>query len=499
MATFRLLSAQTVAHVERRPWRPGHRAPSSPPIEVTFGAPGGFVREPDQGGHVSVLLGRNGEGKSRLLSAIATSFQLLQDYARAGSPRGLPLSHLEYFMDGRHHLITTSLGKPELTLDGLKRPVQEAMLPSRVIGLSMTPFDKFPIGGERQLDLFEPEQPEVYAYLGMRERLGRSSTTAMLTRAIEGMFSRLGLGDRGRVTEVFALLGFEPQLTTVFRLETSRMVNALAEGASPADLLGMSFGRSFLNNRLERMSKEAPQDIEALRLAAGRLLARVERNFIPLLLDVSRPDPDSLNAYRDVQQLRRAGLARLFAVEARRPSGALIDLKEASSGELSMALTFMSLAANLDDGALVLIDEPETNLHPEWQSTYIDLLLGTFKAFHGCHYVLATHSPLILRDAPPNATLASLHNSDLQSGREVSGQPVDYLLVKAFNVASGSNYYIQEELIKALRLAADGQVNGPEFQQTVRGLSEIQSLIKDSPGVIELIDDLRRIAERSVG
>jgi hypothetical protein len=145
----------------------------------------------------------------------------------------------------------------------------------------------------------------------------------------------------------------------------------------------------------------------------------------------------------------------------------------------------------------VLIDEPEINLHPEWQARYIDLLLNTFRSYCDCHYVLATHSPLILRDAPLAATLASLSNTSLQSGEEVAGRPVDFLLVEAFDVASGDNYYVQELLIKALRLAADGETRAPSFQNAVRTLAKIRPLIKDSPGVVELIADLQKIAHKS--
>lgn len=196
--------------------------------------------------------------------------------------------------------------------------------------------------------------------------------------------------------------------------------------------------------------------------------------------------------------LRRLGILRLHAVEVGRLFGGMIDLKEASSGELSIAITFMSLAAGLEDDSLILIDEPETNLHPEWQARYLDLLLSTFVSYQNCHYVIATHSPLILSDAPLNATLASLSSSSLKSGSEVSGRPVDYLLVEAFNVARGDNYYVQEQLVKALRLAADGEARGSEYQDTVRTLTKIRRMIADNPGVVELIIDLEKIAQKSV-
>jgi hypothetical protein len=79
----------------------------------------------------------------------------------------------------------------------------------------------------------------------------------------------------------------------------------------------------------------------------------------------------------------------------------------------------------------------------------------------------------------------------------VSGRPVDYLLVEAFDVATADNYYVQEQLVKALRLAADGETRSLEYQDVVRTLAKIRSIIDDSPGVVDLIGDLERIAKSS--
>lgn len=66
-----------------------------------------------------------------------------------------------------------------------------------------------------------------------------------------------------------------------------------------------------------------------------------------------------------------------------------------SSGQWQLLNGLLNLALNVDDESFVLIDEPENSLHPEWQREYIDLLRLTMNSVHGCHVVIATHSPLI--------------------------------------------------------------------------------------------------------
>jgi predicted ATP-binding protein involved in virulence len=54
------------------------------------------------------------------------------------------------------------------------------------------------------------------------------------------------------------------------------------------------------------------------------------------------------------------------------------------------------IAANITDNSIILIDEPEISLHPEWQQRYINLLMNTFEGFYNCKFIIATHSPLVI-------------------------------------------------------------------------------------------------------
>jgi hypothetical protein len=79
-----------------------------------------------------------------------------------------------------------------------------------------------------------------------------------------------------------------------------------------------------------------------------------------------------------------------------------IESNDLSSGQWQLINGLLNLALNVEDESLVLVDEPENSLHPEWQREYIDLLKQTMSAVKGCHVVLATHSPLIAAGVPPD-------------------------------------------------------------------------------------------------
>jgi hypothetical protein len=66
-----------------------------------------------------------------------------------------------------------------------------------------------------------------------------------------------------------------------------------------------------------------------------------------------------------------------------------------SSGQWNWLYSLVSLCIELDDNALVLIDEPENSLHPNWQRDFVPTLSEILSCCSGCHAVVATHSGFI--------------------------------------------------------------------------------------------------------
>jgi len=87
---------------------------------------------------------------------------------------------------------------------------------------------------------------------------------------------------------------------------------------------------------------------------------------------------------------------KFFPSHVRLPSadeGWSVD--DLSSGQLQMLNNLLNLALCVKDDTLVLIDEPENSLHPEWQRDYVSLLRRSLACAKKCHIVIATHSPLV--------------------------------------------------------------------------------------------------------
>ena len=167
-------------------------------------------------------------------------------------------------------------------------------------------------------------------------------------------------------------------------------------------------------------------------------------------------------SYADIRELVRARFLRLVSVTLNSLEGEKVELLELSSGELHLLSGFLGLAAFLTDGCLVLIDEPENSLHPEWQMRYVEMLEKVVSQYRGCHYVIATHAPLIVSGvADKNSKILRLDQEPIEvSSRAVSDASPDATLLTAFEVVTPGNNFLKQLVLEAMALVEDGKHRG---------------------------------------
>ena len=78
-------------------------------------------------------------------------------------------------------------------------------------------------------------------------------------------------------------------------------------------------------------------------------------------------------------------------------TGATYKVANLSTGLKSFAiLQTLLLNGTIKDGGVIILDEPEIHLHPEWQLIFAELIIMLQKEF-GLHILLNTHSPYFLQ------------------------------------------------------------------------------------------------------
>lgn len=100
-------------------------------------------------------------------------------------------------------------------------------------------------------------------------------------------------------------------------------------------------------------------------------------------------------------------------------------------GDIARRLSMMnpSLENPLHGDGIILIDEVDLHLHPQWQRALISRLANTFP---NCQFVLTTHSPLVISD-PKEVLVYLLNDGDLSEVYDLYGQDANSVLLEVMD------------------------------------------------------------------
>ena len=180
---------------------------------------------------------------------------------------------------------------------------------------------------------------------------------------------------------------------------------------------------------------------------------------------------------------------------------AVIHVSRLSGGERSYIILLADLARRLQVfapesaleqiPAIVLIDEIELNLHPAWQSQIAPALASVFK---GCQFIITTHSPQVISSL--HSKNVRVINQDPSGHTEVDvpkntkGRTSNYLLEGVFHARE--RYPPIDRLVDEFNLAMDRR----DLATAEARLASIESEIEgDPPTLLVLRKRLRKLRD----
>lgn len=215
---------------------------------------------------------------------------------------------------------------------------------------------------------------------------------------------------------------------------------------------------------------------------------------------------------RSEESLRRSGRLRGIQVFLERNDGDIIELLNASSGELSLISSLVFLVSSLGEDPVIVIDEPENSLHPRWQREYIDKILAA-ASYRNATIVIATHAPLVVIGAlgtvPDIVSVFHIQDGfptalDLQEAK-ASAANVEGVLWRAFDVITPASHFVSEEMVGIVTQVERGEITPENARDRV---DEMASNSFDSQqlkffnavrDLIGQVDRQRRRADRNNG
>ena len=150
---------------------------------------------------------------------------------------------------------------------------------------------------------------------------------------------------------------------------------------------------------------------------------------------------------------------------------------------------------------LVLIDEPESALHPSWQREYMGDLSAALVESRDCHIVVATHSPLIVSSMSPTHTDLIILRRDELSGDIVAvpseipaGWQSNDILEDKFDLKSTRSPELVGALDLLLKSVSEGvEKNKSKIKSLLVKVEDFTSGLPEEDPVLSLLISIKKI------
>ena len=428
----------------------------------------------------SVLIGCNGVGKSTLLKEMVDFFVDLHAYInnfkqKMSSANKARLKGVKYHIDGVCCEVIR-IGRTFLTkIDDRFLASKKLRVPT-IVACNFGAFDKFPVqkvNGSSQTRYDVP----YYKYVGAHVNGNMISSSAIAFRLLFALKENMDDRQRQNLSSILDFIGYDHTIT----LNYSIVLRSKKNG-------------SVYDHVLQHVQK----DKEYTKLTSEQRSNKVRElyDFYKNKEFAKQPtcnydidiDQNSLAANEDlnyIYKLKQYDLVQAASVVFYK-KGKQIASEEMSSGEFAMLSMVLSIStASSDSHTLILIDEPELSLHPNWQMTIIDNLDRALKD-QVCHLLIATHSHMLVSDLPMNRSSVHRWEKDDDGnlianriGENTYGWSAEEVLLKVFKTATDRNRYFGERIAKLLEQMGNDTISKEAVADELNELQEISQHLSE--------------------
>lgn len=442
----------------------------------------------------SVFIGTNGVGKSMLMKEIVDFF--LDLHASSANDKDAKLSPvnkgrlkgIKYHIDGVDCEVFR-LGKNYFArVDGYFYPIQELRFPS-IVACHFGAFDKLPVqkvNGSAQTRYDVP----YYKYVGAHVNGSMISSSAIAFRLLFALNERMDDRQRENICSILDFIGYNHRISLSYTVVMKSKKDGNVRDAI-AQRVKNDKEYDKLNNqdRSDRVAK-------LYNFYKNKTSMDKARYDYDIDFDAVTETEGSLEELKIIYKLKQYDLVNSANVIFHK-QGIDITSEDLSSGEFAMLSTVLSISAAANDPhTLVLLDEPELSLHPNWQMTLIDNLDRAL-ANQVCHLLIATHSHMLVSDLPMKRSavtqIEKAKDGSLNANtiaESTYGWSAEEVLLKVFKTATDRNKYLAEVVGTLLKNIGDNKITANEVRTQVDFLESVSGNLSDVDPMKKIISTI---------
>lgn len=443
----------------------------------------------------TVIIGENGAGKSYLLTIISEILRSL-DYSTRKSDISLSYDeyHLEYYISNDKFKIEIINKQISVFKNHLRVDISQVKLPLKVLATSFMVNDKFTFSP------YDSRKNEIYRYLGIRRTSNATWTTSIINRVANNLILNAeNMNFIEKLNDIFTFMKFDSRVSILFEPVNKTLFSRKLPYSTLKNKIDTFIEKNdYRSDSIRKYTEEDIHEIEHYINTISKRRTRIKLNnktCLEFSIDFrnSSLDRDYLSEdYKILLKLIELKLIKSPILKFYKDDD--FEFEYASSGEKHLLFTLINIAAELEENSLVLIDEPELSLHPNWQINYINTLKKIFKKMKSCHFVMATHSHYLVSDLESDSSSLvhlKLFREDRELRREATlldfdtyGLSAENILYNVFGVRTTRNLYFEVELRELVNLI---KVKSKDYNRIIFLKSKINSYIVDQNDPINLL------------
>lgn len=457
----------------------------------------------------SIIIGPNGTGKSTVLKVIAEIFREISLY-KVDNEHTIKLPYnfrIRYIINEDLFEIASvqlvELYNPKMNYSGYaffknnplkinNDSIESKINPYRDYKIDILQLDlpKVALASSLMItDKFNAKSAGIYKYLGVRNENSPSSTGTRtyvrktvdnivdgfkrknFARELEKLFDFLELDSSLTLSYVprykWAFYKEDITIDTLFDLFENKWKESFPRRNSPL------WGAKYFSTIKEDISK-LDKIVTFLKKVHNTVF--IVGNKRSLDYDVINQDFELLNDYDMITELRHLDILSYPELSISKNNNPYSFITS-SSGEAHMISEFIGILSQIQNSSVVLIDEPEISLHPNWQIQYIDHLKKIFHEYPSTHFIIATHSHFLLSDVnqKESSTIALKKEADnniicTTIDYSTLGWSAESILYNVFEVSATRNYYFEQDVQKLLSFISSKSDNKTEMVRLINKL-----------------------------